>query len=129
MKDCKPGKIRNPKTNRCASPSTIKKQKPINVENELYPDIQHENGRCVHVSNLTKLTLSELKKVTCENQIKLQTRVTKKILVHKILIHLGLEIENICKQGHELNAETKRCRKSCNEFQTRDPKTKRCRKN
>jgi len=128
MKDCKPGKVRNPKTNRCASPSTIKKQKSINTENETHPDLPRKNGRCVHVSKLTKLTLAELKKVTCEHQIITPTRATKKLLVDQILIHLGIEVENKCKDGHELNPETNRCRKKCSISQTRDPKTKRCRK-
>ena len=124
MKDCKPGKIRNPKTNRCASPSRIRKQQ----EPETHPDIQRENGRCVHVSKLNKLTLTDLKKVICEHKITIPVRVTKKILIDKILVHLGMEVEKKCNLGYEVNEVTNRCRKSCNSSQTRDPKTKRCRR-
>lgn len=126
MKDCKPGKIRNPKTNRCASPSRISKQ-----ENELHPDIQREDGRCVHISNLSKLTITELKKVVCEHQLVTSPRATKKKLIDNILVHLGVEVaevEHQCNVGYELNPTTNRCRKSCNKSQTRHPKTQRCRR-
>lgn len=138
MKDCKPGKIRNPKTNRCASPSTIRKQqrKEQGKEQgrkeseipETHPDIPRENGRCVHISKLSKLSLSDLKKVICEHQLVTPARVTKKILIDKILVHLGIEVEKKCNVGYELNPSTNRCRKSCTSSQTRDPKTQRCRR-
>lgn len=127
MKDCKSGKLRNPKTNRCASPSTIRKQQK-EPERELHPDIPRENGRCVHVSKLSNLLLTDLKKVICEHQITTPARVTKKILIDKILVHLGFEVENKCNVGYELNEVTNRCRKSCTTSQTRDTKTKRCRR-
>lgn len=123
MNNCKPGKMRNPKTNRCASPKRIKQQ-----ENDTYPDIPRDNGRCVHISKLNKLTITDLRKVICEHQIQTSNHVTKKILIDQILTHLGIEIENKCNIGYELNPTTNRCIKSCNKSQIRNPKTKRCNK-
>jgi len=128
MKDCKPGKIRNPETNRCGSPERI--NKTLNQ----YPDIKRENGRCVHVSNINNLKICELKQILYFHAgIEKTTRSTKKELLSQIRKHLNGENATAkenkkCGKGKEINPTNNRCRKSCTPLQKRHPETNRCRK-
>lgn len=131
MKDCKPGKIRNPATNRCASPERLNhKVKP--TVNQLHPDIKRENGRCVHITNLNNLSLVEMKNMLCFYEIEIPTRATKKSMIARLIRSVGGENEvhvpqKSCPRGSEINILNGRCRKSCTNLQIRHPKTHRCR--